>query len=109
LWVALPTPQPERAIEAVSASIFALGCLGLCAMLVWLGPEGIVPGHVLFGVGFIVAMEVSDRAGAAARRAAVRRAAMGINLGRMIVGIDRSKKTARLPRGAARASERRHG
>lgn len=30
-------------------------------MLIWLGPDGFAPGHVLFGLGWIVAMEVEDR------------------------------------------------
>lgn len=49
--------------ELASAAIFVLGCAGLCGMLIWLGPDGFAPGYALFGLGWVVAMEVEDRRG----------------------------------------------
>lgn len=57
----VPDSEKTNPIELVSAGIFVLGCMGLCAMLIWLGADGFAPGFALYALGWIVAMEVEDR------------------------------------------------
>jgi hypothetical protein len=47
--------------QLVSATIFSMGCLGMCGMLILWGPEGFAPGYAIFGLCFIAAMEAEHR------------------------------------------------
>ena len=63
----------EPATRLLSATVFTLGCAGLCAMVVWLELAGLALGLFLFAGGWVAAMEIESRARPPHDRAASRR------------------------------------
>lgn len=54
--------------ELASAGVFGMGCLGLCALVIELGPDGVALGFASYVAGLIIATELADRRGPRPRR-----------------------------------------
>jgi hypothetical protein len=65
----------EPATRLLSATVFTLGCAGLCAMVVWLELVGLALGLLLFAAGWVAAREIESRAAPSSARPPQGRAA----------------------------------